>query len=117
MQLASRLLLAKHNTKCPKEAFRIKSQACIADIVQFNFLSFPGLERSFVAPRCLPKPRDASWNAAEKCRIVAKVLQLIVGDRTRTDDGYLAKEDIQELRQLIDRCLAEAVEEPIIDIR
>ena len=65
------------------------------------------LERDLIPPEDLPEPRDPRLQVEPAPSPVDDVLVLLEDQRPRPDEAHLAPEDVDQLRQLVERVAAQ----------
>ena len=106
--LTPRPLLAEHGTKGADKAVPVHSEAAIAYVMEFNFLTQAALERRSVTVSRLPQACNAGLDRKKfSLFLIGKVLLKFVScNGARSDDGKVAVQHAQELRHFINRALA-----------
>ena len=100
-------MLAKHRPKGLEEHLDVNLQTAIAHIKQLERLTFAALVLGVIARYGLPPAGDARRHGEKLDYGIVIGHELVGFDGARTDDAHLALEYVPELRNLIERSLAQ----------
>ena len=104
---SARPVLPEHDAEGPREDPQVRRQARVAHVPQLQLLPAPVLPGGVVAVGHLPPAGDAGPHREHLVTVVPELVGLVERHGPRADHAHVSRQDVYELRDLVQARLAD----------